>query len=141
MNALISFGNSLMYTTALSAVFNTNLDPRIGYLHSTNDRSFSLNLDIADIFKPVISDRVVFTLINKGMLGKKDFEKTIDYTMLKEKGRKIFIQEFENKLNTTIKLKKLNKKVSYKRLIRIECYKLYKHFTGEEEYSPFIGEW
>ncbi len=141
INALISFGNSLMYTLALSSIYHTNLDPRIGFLHETNTRSFTLNLDIAEIFKPVITDRIIFSLINKKMISISDFESTIDYCILKEKGRSIFINEFENKLNTTIKLKKLSKKVSYRRLIQLECYKLYKHFIGEEPYKPFIGEW
>jgi len=42
LNALISFGNSLMYTTVLSEIYKTHLDPRIGYLHTTNYRRFSL---------------------------------------------------------------------------------------------------
>jgi len=64
MNSLISFGNSLLYTTVLSEIYNTHLDPRIGYLHSTNNRRFTLNLDVAELFKPIIVDRIIFTLIN-----------------------------------------------------------------------------
>ena len=44
LNTLISFGNTLAYTTCLSEIYKTHLDPRIGYLHSTNFRRFSLNL-------------------------------------------------------------------------------------------------
>ena len=65
MNTLISFGNSLMYTICLSEIYKTHLDPRIGYLHSTNFRRFTLNLDVAEIFKPVIVDRLIFSLVVK----------------------------------------------------------------------------
>ncbi|MGI6382014.1 MAG: type I-B CRISPR-associated endonuclease Cas1b, partial [Tissierellaceae bacterium] len=65
INALISFGNSLLYTTILGEIYQTQLDPRIGYLHSTNERRFTLNLDIAEIFKPIIVDRTIFSLLNK----------------------------------------------------------------------------
>ncbi|WP_029522387.1 type I-B CRISPR-associated endonuclease Cas1b [Persephonella sp. KM09-Lau-8] len=140
LNALISFGNSLIYTTILSQIYRTHLDPRIGYLHETNQRSFSLNLDLAEIFKPVIVDRVIFSLINKNQIQLKHFEEDIDYTYLNEKGKQIFIQAFEEKLATTIKYKNLGK-VSYKKLIRLECYKLYKHFFGEEIYKPFVAGW
>jgi len=51
LNAMISFGNSLLYTTILGEIYRTHLDPRIGYLHESNRRSFSLNLDIAEVFK------------------------------------------------------------------------------------------
>jgi CRISPR-associated protein Cas1 len=140
LNALISFGNSLMYTTILSQIYRTHLDPRIGYLHETNQRSFSLNLDLAEIFKPVIVDRVIFSLINKNQIQLKHFEEDIDFTYLNEKGRQIFIKAYEEKLATTIKYKNLGK-VSYRKLLRLECYKLYKHFLKEEIYQPFIANW
>ena len=74
LNALISFGNSLIYTTILSQIYRTHLDPRIGYLHETNQRSFSLNLDLAEVFKPIIVDKVIFSLINKSQIQLKHFE-------------------------------------------------------------------
>ncbi|GAB6078503.1 type I-B CRISPR-associated endonuclease Cas1b [Hydrogenobaculum acidophilum] len=140
INALISFGNSLIYTTALSQIYRTHLDPRIGYLHETNQRSFSLNLDLSEIFKPIIVDRVIFSLINKSQIQLKHFDEDLEYTYLNEKGREIFIKEYEDKLNTTIKYKNLGS-VSYRKLIRLECYKLYKHFLEEETYYPFISSW
>src|SRR5699024_6672299 len=75
LNTLISFGNSLMYTTVLGEIYKTHIDPRIGYLHSTNFRRFTLNLDIAEIFKPIIIDRIIFTLLGRKMIDVKDFEK------------------------------------------------------------------
>jgi len=140
LNALISFGNSLIYTTILSQIYRTHLDPRIGYLHETNQRSFSLNLDLAEVFKPIIVDKVIFSLINKSQIQLKHFEEDIDYTYLNEKGKQIFIQAYEEKLNATIKYKNLGK-VSYRKLIRLECYKLYKHFFKEEIYKPFVAGW
>ncbi len=137
LNALISFGNSLLYTTILAQIYRTHLDPRIGYLHETNQRSFSLNLDIAEVFKPVIVDRVIFSLINKNQIQLKHFEESIDYTYLNEKGRQIFIKALEEKLNSTLKYKNLGK-VSYRKLIRLECYKLYKHFLKEDIYQPYV---
>ncbi|ADO45625.1 CRISPR-associated protein Cas1 [Hydrogenobacter thermophilus TK-6] len=140
INALISFGNSLLYTTVLSEIYRTHLDPRIGYLHETNQRSFSLNLDISEVFKPVIVDRVIFSLLNKGQMQLKHFDSDVGFSYLNDKGRSIFVKEFEDKLNTTIKHRNLGN-VSYRRLMRIECYKLYKHFMDEEIYKPFVGEW
>jgi len=140
INALISFGNSLLYTTVLSQIYRTHLDPRIGYLHETNRRSFTLNLDLSEIFKPIIVDRVIFSLINKRQIQLKHFDEDLDYAYLNEKGREIFIKEYEDKLNTTIKYKDLGN-VSYRKLIRLECYKLYKHLLDEEIYQPFVSGW
>lgn len=141
LNTLISFGNSMMYVLVLSEIYKTHLDPRIGYLHTTNFRRFTLNLDVAEIFKPIIIDRIIFTLISKKMINENDFEKDMGGILLKEKGRKIFVQEFDDKLGTTIQHRELGRNVSYRRLIRMELYKLEKHLMGEKEYSPFISRW
>lgn len=141
INALISFGNSLMYTTVLGEIYQTNLDPRIGYLHSTNERRFTLNLDIAEIFKPIIVDRAIFTLLNKGEITVKDFDKNFNGILLTEKGRKKFIEEYNKKLDTVIKHPNLNINVSYKRLIRLELYKIQKHITEDKIYEGFVARW
>ncbi|ADD03488.1 CRISPR-associated protein Cas1 [Thermoanaerobacter mathranii subsp. mathranii str. A3] len=141
LNTLISFGNSLMYTVALGEIYKTHLDPRIGFLHATNFRRFSLNLDVSEIFKPIIVDRTIFTLLSKKMVTKEDFEEDAEGLLLKEKGKKVFVQEFEDKLATTIKHRTLSHNVSYRRLIRLELYKLEKHLIEEEQYKPFIAQW
>lgn len=141
LNTLISFGNMMLYTAVLSEIYNTHLDPRIGYLHTSNNRRFTLNLDVAEIFKPILVDRVIFTLIAKKMITTKHFDKKTGGILLKDEGRKIFIQEMEERMKTTINHKKLGRQVSYRRLIRMELYKLEKHLIGEEEYQPFVSMW
>jgi len=141
MNALISFGNSLLYTTILSEIYKTHLDPRIGFLHATNFRRFTLNLDVSEIFKPILVDRVIFHILNKGMIKPTDFDQKLGGLYLKESGREVFIEKFEERLSTTIKHRKIGKDVSYRRLIRLELYKIEKHLMGEDQYEPFVSEW
>ena len=125
----------------LSEIYKTHLDPRIGYLHTTNFRRFTLNLDVAEIFKPIIGDRTILSLLNKGIIKPNDFEDKLEGVYLKETGRKKFLQAMEERLKQTIKHSKLNRQVSYRRLIRLELYKLEKHLIGEEEYEPFVMDW
>ncbi|MCX9014161.1 MAG: type I-B CRISPR-associated endonuclease Cas1b [Candidatus Methanoperedens sp.] len=141
MNTLISFGNSLMYTTVLSEIYNTQLNPTISYLHEPFERRFSLALDVSEIFKPIIIDRIILKLVNKNMLDDNCFRGEIGDMLLSEKGKKIFLQEYNDKLGTTIKHKGLNNNVSYKRLIRLELYKLSKHVLGDEVYKPLVMWW
>ncbi|QUL99737.1 MAG: type I-B CRISPR-associated endonuclease Cas1 [Candidatus Fermentithermobacillus carboniphilus] len=141
LNTLISFGNSILYTIILSEIYKTHLDPRIGYLHATNFRRFSLNLDIAEIFKPIMVDRVIFTVVNEHMVTKDDFEKEGNGVFLKESGRKAFIGELMRKLETTISHREVGRSVSYRRLIRLELYKLEKHIMEEKQYTPFVASW
>jgi CRISP-associated protein Cas1 len=141
INSLISFGNSIIYAITLSQIYQTQLDPRIGYLHSTNERSFSLHLDISEVFKPILVDRTIFSVINKKIITQKDFQNDFGGIILKENARKNFVQELTNKLNTTIQLPNLKHRVSYKRLIRLELYKVQKHLTEGIIYEPFVAKW
>jgi CRISPR-associated protein Cas1 len=141
INSLISFANSIIYTYVLGEIYQTHLDPRIGFLHSTNFRRFSLNLDIAEIFKPVIGDRTIFQCLNKKIISTSDFENKLNGLILKEAGRRKFLEQLEEKLKQTIKHSTLDKEVSYRRLIRLELYKLEKHLMEEEPYQPFVMEW
>ena len=141
LNTLISFGNSIMYTICLSEIYKTHLDPRIGYLHTTNFRRFTLNLDVAEIFKPIIIDRLIFTLLGRKMITTGDFERDTEGVILKEKGKKCFVEQLEEKLKTTITHREIGRPVSYRRLIRLELYKLEKHLMGEKEYQPFVAHW
>lgn len=141
MNTLISFGNSIMYTTVLSEIYRTHLDPRIGYLHATNFRRLTLNLDVAEIFKPIIIDRAIFTVIDRKAITKDDFESGTEGILLKENGRKALIAEIERKLETTLKHRAIGREVSYRRIIRLELYKIEKHIMGEKEYEPFVIQW
>jgi CRISPR-associated protein Cas1 len=141
MNSLISFLNSLCYISALSQIYRTHLDPRIGFLHETNFRRFSLNLDIAEIFKPILVDRLILSLINKKMIQPKHFSEKTGGILLNESGRRIVLESWEERLQSTIEHPALGRNVSYRSLLKMEAYKLEKHILGEKEYCPFISRW
>lgn len=141
INALISFGNTVAYTTCLSEIYRTHLDPRISYLHTTNFRRFSLNLDVAEIFKPILVDRTIFYMLARNMLRANHFEAKAGGILLNDAGRQVFITEWENRLRTTIKYRQIGREVSYRRLIRLELYKLEKHLMGEKDYTPYVSRW
>ena len=141
INALMSFGNSIMYTNVLKEMYKTQLDPTISFLHEPSSKRFSLSLDIAEIFKPLIIDPIIFSLVNNRRLTKKDFTYEDEICYLSEEGKKKFLSDFEGKMNTTIKHRKLNRQVSYKYFIRLECYKLIKHFIGDEKYKVLKAWW
>jgi len=141
INALISFGNMMCYSQCLRAIHQTQLNPTISYLHTPGERRYSLSLDISEIFKPILVDRVIFKLLNKKEIQEKHFEKKLNKCILTPNGTKIFAQAFEEKLNETIKHRSLKRNVSYRHLIKLECYKLSKHLLGLEEYKPFKMYW
>lgn len=141
VNALISFGNMMCYSECLRAIHQTQLNPTISYLHTPGERRYSLSLDVSEIFKPILVDRVIFKVLNKHEIQKNDFDIQLNRVLLKEKGKKKFIESLDNRLSETIKHRSLKRDVSYKHLIKLECYKLSKHLLGIEEYKPFKMWW
>jgi CRISPR-associated protein Cas1 len=139
LNALMSFANSLLYATVLSQIYRTHLDPRIGYLHSTNNRRFTLNLDIAEVFKPIIVDRLILTLINRKQIKLTDFHQITGGVSMKENAKKLVVQSFEERLKSTLYHPGLKREVSYRSLIRMEAHKVEKHILEDEEYEPYLG--
>lgn len=141
VNALISFGNMMCYSQCLRAIHQTQLNPTISYLHTPGERRYSLSLDISEIFKPILVDRVIFKVLNKREIQEKHFDKKLNKCVLNPSGKKIFVQAFEERLNETIQHRSLKRNVSYRHLMKLECYKLSKHLLNMEEYKPFKMWW
>lgn len=129
------------YTLCLRAIHQTQLNPTISYLHTPGERRYSLALDIAEIFKPIIVDRVIFKVLNRKEIQEKHFDWKLNKCLLNSTGKKIFVKALEDRLQETIQHRSLKRSVSYKHLVKLECYKLAKHLLGMEEYKPFKMYW
>ena len=136
LNAMISFGNTLLYQKIANEINRTSLDICIGIVHAAGSRPESLNLDLADLFKPIIVDRTIFILVNRKMIDTTDFvEVENDGIFISNRGKKLFIQEFERKLYQKIEID--NQERSYEYVIRREIQKLKKFMETGEEYKPY----
>lgn len=138
INALVSFGNTLLYAKTISAIYRTHLDQKISFLHSPSEGRFSLSLDISEVFKPVLVYKTIFELVNhKKLQVNKHFDKNVNYCLLNEKGREIFIKSFEERLESKFTHPKLKRKVTYRTAIKLDCYKLIKFILEDQEFIPF----
>lgn len=141
VNALISFLNMICYTACLDQLYHTQLNPTVSFLHEPGFRRYSLALDLAEVFKPILVDRLIFSLLNKKQIKSGDFDVNLNSCLLKESSCKKVLRAWEEKLGDTIKHRTLERNVSYKQLIRLECYKLVKHIMGIQKYKPFKAWW
>lgn len=138
MNAMISFGNTLLYTKTISEIYNTHLEQSISFLHEPSEARFSLSLDLSEVFKPVIVYKTIFDLVNnKKIKVEKHFNSKVNYSLLNDEGKKLFIEAFENRINQTFEHPILKRKVSYKQAIKLDGYKLIKYIVEGKEFIPF----
>ena len=136
INTLISYVNTRIYNIVLSEIYKTELDPRIGFLHEPNYRSLSLHLDISEIFKPIIGDNLIFTMLNKNEITTKDFKT--------DSGRIRFTNEGIKKIELKI-IKKMTQqvtigeqKLTWRQVIRREVNRLKRNIVETSEYEPFV---
>jgi CRISPR-associated protein Cas1 len=138
INALISFGNTLLYTKTISAIYHTHLNQSISFLHSPREGRFSLSLDLCEVFKPIIVFKTIFDLVNnKKLQVTKHFDKSLNYALLNEAGKKIFIDAFETRINESFKHPNLNRMTTYKSAIKYDAYKLVKFLLEDREFVPY----
>ncbi len=142
LNALVSFGNAMCYALCVDAIYNSQLNPTISYLHEPGTRRYSLALDVSEVFKPILVDRLIFRLCNKREIREEHFDIVDGASFLSDTGRKVFLRAWEERLDQTIEHRKLGRRVSYRRLVLLECYKIAKHVLGmEPAYEPFKIWW
>ena len=141
INSLISFVNSMIYAKVLTEIYHTQLNPTVSYLHEPGVRRFSLCLDIAEVFKPLIGDRLIFSLLNRRQITDNSFTKELNFLHLTKEASGLIAKELEDRLKKTIMHKELGRQVSYQYLMRLEAYKLVKHLMGEKEYEGFKIWW
>lgn len=141
INSLISYVNSMIYTKVLSEIYHTQLNPTISYLHEPGARRFSLCLDLSEVFKPLIGDRLIFSLLNRKQITEDSFTKELNFLHLKKEASATITRELEERLKKTIMHRELGRQVSYQYLMRLEAYKLIKHLIGEKEYEGFKIWW
>lgn len=138
INALISYGNTILYTKTISQIYQTHLNQTISFLHSAGESRFSLSLDLSEVFKPVIVYKTIFDCVNNRKLSvEKHFDKKLNYCLLNETGKKIFIAALEERFSQTYENKKLKRKVSLLTAIKYDAYKLIKEILEDVDFVPF----
>lgn len=136
-NCLLSFLNSLLYGVIVSELYRTALYPGISYLHSPQSRRYSLALDLSEAFKPVLVDRLLFRLFNRKEIGTKHFKDKSNGVLLTNEARKKVIESWDDQLRITIDYPPLKRSVSYRQLIRIDCYKLISSLIEGKDFVAF----
>jgi CRISPR-associated protein Cas1 len=140
-NAVMSFLNSLAYSACLTEIYYTQLEPSISFLHEPGTLRFSLSLDLAEIFKPAVTDRIFLKVANRGELNSSHFDSKLGNTILSESGKRFILKSFQEKLGDSVMHKGLKRKVTYRFLMRLESYKILNFVLLGEIYKPLVSWW
>jgi CRISPR-associated protein Cas1 len=137
VNALLSFGYSLLLRDCLVALHGVGMDPYYGLFHQLVPGRPALALDIMEPFRPLIVDSTVLRSINEGSFTEKSFDFAAGACFLKPAARRKWIAAYERRLDEMITHPLFGYRLSYRRLLAMEARLLGRYFTGElAEYRP-----
>ncbi len=137
-NALLSFLNTLLYSQVMQEIIKTPLNPTIGFLHEAGRQRYPLIYDLTEVFRPLISEQLMVSLIRKRIIKEADFEESLNGALLTKEGRYKVARAFEQRMRTTINHPNLKRNVSYRTLIRLEAYKIIKHLLNQQEFHSEV---
>lgn len=132
MNKMITYLNGVLYNEILSYIIECGLNPSIGYNHASNDRKYTLQLDIADIYKAIIVEKAILTLAHNKTIQPDDFEKSEGIP--KDVKTKLIVA-FHERLKSTIFYN--NKHMTYQDIIKQDIYKLRNYVNGKSSKLSF----
>lgn len=140
VNAMISYGNAVLYGVILSEIHKTCLNPSVSYLHEPRDGRNSLVFDIADMFKPITVFKAIFRATNRREIRREHFWKG-DGVYLTREGKRIFLQELNMELDRKVWHPRLKRYTSLRYIMRLELYSLRNHLIGKRKYRSIRAWW
>ena len=140
MNAMLSFVYTLLTNTITSALECVGLDPYVGYLHTDRPGRASLSLDLIEELRSVLADRFVLSLVNKKIVGGKNFKKKENGAVLMDDElRKCLLTEWQKKKKETITHPYLKEKVEWGMVPYVQAMLLARYLRGDlDGYPAFL---
>jgi CRISPR-associated protein Cas1 len=140
VNAMLSFGYTLLANDCAGALEGVGLDAYVGFMHRDRPGRKSLALDLMEELRPVLVDRFVLTLINNRQIGKDDFFVSDSRAVLfTESGRKKFLTAWQEHKREQLTHPYINEKVSWGLVPHIQSMLLARYLRGDlNGYPPFL---
>jgi len=140
INALLSFLYAILLSDCASALESVGLDPQLGYLHAVRPGRPSLALDLEEEFRPVLADRLALTLINRGQLESKDFERRVGGACsLTDAGRRTVIVAYQKRKEGEVNHSLLERSIPLGLIIHTQARLLARHLRHDlPSYPPFL---
>lgn len=140
INALLSFGYTLLFNNVLSLIIAEGLSPYFGNFHYGEKKKPYLAFDLMEEFRSPIVDSLMLSLVNQSVLKINDFEQihSNEGIYLTDKSRRKFLAQFESRMNERVTHPAVQTQISYREAIQLQI-KLYKRsLLSSITYEPFL---
>jgi CRISPR-associated protein Cas1 len=139
VNALLSFGYTLLLSSVTTAAVLVGLDPCVGFVHPEYRGRPSLALDMMEEFRSPIIDRMVVASCNQGIFKPNDFSSAEnDGVLMNAAARKLLLKLYGDRLKTVVQNDSTGERSTYENHIRMQAAEVVHCLRGRSDYLPFI---
>jgi len=138
INAVLSFGYSMLTNDSVSACRLASLEPTLGALHATRPGRPALALDLIEPFRPLIADSVAISAFNRGELAEGHFLRTAAGCALTDSGRKAFFNAYGRRMDTEVTHPVFEYRLSYRRMMMLHARMIAAWLLGEVPALAFL---
>ncbi|MGB3641830.1 MAG: CRISPR-associated endonuclease Cas1 [Rivularia sp. (in: cyanobacteria)] len=140
INSLLSFGYTLLFNNVLSFIITEGLSPYIGHFHYGDKQKTYLAFDLMEEFRSPIVDSLVLKIINKSLFKPQDFDvvATTGGVYLSQTARRVFLKQFENRMNEEISHPDLISQVTYRHAIQLQVRRYKRCLLSDNPYESFL---
>ena len=138
VNAMLSFGYTLLLAHVTSAVAIAGLDPCVGFIHPEFRGRPSMALDLMEEYRSQVIDRLVLSITNQMLLKTENFLPTKEGGVYMDgEARKTFLNCYLKRMNERVKNKTTGSVSTYRNHIFASACYLVSHLRTGKEYLPF----
>ncbi|MBX3364020.1 MAG: CRISPR-associated endonuclease Cas1 [Phycisphaeraceae bacterium] len=138
INAVLSFGYSMLTNECVAALRLASLEPTLGALHATRPGRPALALDLVEPFRPLIADSVAVSAFNRGELTEGHFLDTAAGCALTDYGRKGFFSAYGRRMDTEVTHPVFEYRLSYRRMLMLHARLIAAWLLGEVPTLAFL---
>ena len=138
VNACISFGATLLYGEMVAFIHAHGLDPALGLLHTTEDRRWSLALDLIEPFRSVLVEALALDLFSHQILNAGHFEPRNDGVYLNEEGRKKFFLQYERRMERQFMSEAADHRTTLRQQLEQQAVLFKTALEQPERFEPFL---
>lgn len=139
VNCLLSYLYGLLVKDLTATTYAVGFDPYLGFFHRPRFGRPALALDLAEEFRPLVSESVVVGLINNGEINDNDFVVRAGGVALTSSGRRVVLRAYERRMATEIRHPLFGYRATYRRVLEVQARLLGAYLMGEvPSYEAFI---
>ena len=138
VNACISFGATLLYSEMVAFIHAHGLDPALGLLHTTEDRRWSLALDLIEPFRPVLVEALALDLFSHQILNASHFEPKNSGVYLNEAGRKKFFLQYERRMERQFLSEAVDHRTTLRQQLEQQAVLFKSALEDPARFEPFL---